>query len=77
MSNKNLKQKYMNLSRADKYHIKVRNEIIAKCKINTAIFYNWVKGITPVPELAKPIIAEIFKMQVAELFPEPEQIEIL
>lgn len=41
-----------------------RKEIITKCKINNQIFRNWKNGITPVPELAKPIINQIAESQI-------------
>lgn len=44
-----------------------RKEIIAKCKINNQIFRNWKNGITPVPELAKPIINQIANYEVFKL----------
>jgi hypothetical protein len=77
MNNKEFSNQYMNLSRMHKYHINVRNEIVNKCQISTPIFYNWSKGITPVPHWAKPIIAGIMQVEVYKLFPdnELEQIE--
>ena len=74
MTNSNFKLAYMNLSRVDKYHVKIRNKIVHECKISTQIFYNWVKDITPVPHWAKPIIAEIMDKPQSELFPEHETV---
>lgn len=70
MNTNNFEDAYMNLSRKNKYHIKIRTEIEKACQISTAIFYNWLKGITPVPHWAKGRIAEILKMPESELFPE-------
>ena len=64
------KTAYMNLPRVDKHNVKIRNKIVSKCEISTAIFYNWLKGFTPVPHWAKPSIAEILNKPVNELFPE-------
>lgn len=36
-----------------------RERVIVECKITAPIFINWRKGITEVPELAKPIINQI------------------
>jgi len=68
MSKNNFKNVYMNLSRADKKHIKLRNQIVTECNISTPIFYNWTKGITPVPHWAQPIISKILSVPVEELF---------
>jgi len=70
MNSQNFNDVYMNLSRKDKFHIKVRNEIVTKCRISTSIFYNWMKGITPVPHWALPVISDILNKPVNELFPE-------
>jgi hypothetical protein len=70
MVQKTLNDFYMNLSRKDKYHVKVRNKIVTECKISTTIFYNWLKGLTSVPHWARPIIAEIMDVPLSELFPE-------
>lgn len=67
--NKNFKKIYYNLSRENKQHIHIRNKIVLECKISTPIFYNWVKGITPVPDLAKPIISKILNISEDVIFP--------
>lgn len=73
MSRKNnLEDVYMNLSRKDKNHIKKRNKIVTECNVSTPIFYNWLRGLTPVPTLAQPIIAEILGVSIEILFPENE-----
>ena len=72
MVNNKFQDAYMDLSRRNKHHIKVRTKIENACKISTPIFYNWLKGITPVPHWAKGSIAAIFNMQKEELFPETE-----
>jgi len=69
MKKNNFNIAYMNLSRADKLHIELRNQIVYECNISTAIFYNWLKGVTPVPKLAQPIIAKILNKPETELFP--------
>ncbi len=76
MTNNTFKIAYMSLPRMDKRNVKLRNKIVTECKISTPIFYNWVKGITPVPHWAKPIISEIMQIPQTELFPNetPEQI---
>lgn len=68
---------YMNLPRQNKFNVRKRNEIVTECKISTTIFYNWLKGITSIPELAKPIIAKQLNMTVSELFPEAEFKEVV
>jgi len=68
MKKNDFKNYYMSLPRADKYNVKKRNQIVNECKISTPIFYNWVKGITPVPHWAQPIISKILGVPVEELF---------
>jgi hypothetical protein len=70
MYNSKLKQAYYSLSREDKHHTYIRNKICYECNVGTANFYCWLSGRTAVPHLAKPVIAEIMKMPVEELFPE-------
>lgn len=70
MSSNEFEDVYMGLSRKNKFHIKVRTKIENACKITTPIFYNWLKGITPVPHWAKGSISEILELPQEELFPE-------
>jgi hypothetical protein len=59
---------YMNLPRKEGYHVKIRDRIVFDCKISTYVFYNWINGITIIPPLAKPIIANILELPESELF---------
>lgn len=54
--------------------ISYRDEIIEKCGISQAVFYNWLYGKTPVPKLAQDAIIQIAGEPV--LF-EPEQEPVL
>ncbi len=68
-TSKEFKTYYMSLPRTDRNHVILRNNVVSECKISTTIFYNWLKGLTPVPHWAKPIIAKVFGVPVSELFP--------
>jgi len=59
---------YKSIPRKDHQQLKIRNEIIKACGINTSIFYFWLSGKTKVPFLAKPIISEILGKKQYELF---------
>jgi hypothetical protein len=61
---------YMSLSRFGKLNIKVRDRIINETGSSLPSFYNWVRGATEVPKLAKPIIAKIMNIPMETLFPE-------
>ncbi len=67
--NKNLKKHYLSLPRVNNNHLKIRDEIIEACGITQPIFYNWLKGLTPVPKLAQKEIAIILGESVDKLFP--------
>jgi len=54
----------------------LRKTIIERCKIEPTTFYSWMQR-RKTPKLAQTVIAEILQTPVTELFPEPEQIEIL
>jgi len=69
MQNFKFKNAYLSIPRIDKRSIKTRDKIVNECKISTTIFYNWLKGITPVPHWAKPIISKIMEKEQTELFP--------
>ncbi len=73
MPNTEFKKAYMDLPRIDKHNIRKRDLITKKCRVSTPIFYNWVKGITPIPFWAKPLIAEIMQIDKDILFP-PEEL---
>ena len=60
---------YMSLPRTNKNHIKIRNKIISACGVSSAIFYNWLKGLTQVPPLAQKEISKILNKSQCELFP--------
>jgi len=70
MKNKKFRNVYLNLPRADRTNIKTREKIMSQCKVTKTTFYFWLNGTSPVPPLAKPIIAKIMKMKQSELFPE-------
>ncbi len=74
MDNLLFKNAYLSYSRVDKQNIRVRDEICLKCAVSTPTFYNWTKGITKIPKLCEPIIAQVLKMEIEELFPEKELI---
>ncbi len=65
-----LKNAYNKIPRTNKEKIKIRNKLVTKCGISTSIFYNWLRGATEIPELAKPVISEVMKIPMSELFPE-------
>ncbi len=44
--------------------LKIRNEIINECGITTDIYYNWMRGTTPVPKLCRIVVSQ--KLGVAE-----------
>lgn len=56
-ANKLFKEWYDSLPR-DTYK-SVRDEIIRKCYISKAVFYNWYGGISPIPILAQKEIERI------------------
>ena len=70
MKNKNFRDAYMNLPRANNEHVKIRKEIETKCNVSSSVFYNWNTGVTEVPLLAKLVISQILKIDISELFPE-------
>ncbi len=55
--NKKLKDWYLDLPQKDV--LAKQKEIIDRCFITRAVFYNWIKGATKVPEVCRPIINEI------------------
>ena len=69
MDNLLFKNAYLSYPRMDKRNIAIRDEICKKCAVSTATFYNWTKGITKIPKLCEPIIAEVLNMEIEELFP--------
>lgn len=70
MKNQKFSDAYMNLTRKNKYHLKVRNEIINECRISSTVFYNWVSGVTNVPFFFQDIVAKHLNMKKEELFQE-------
>ena len=69
MKNKQFRDVYLNLPRANNEHITIRKDIEKYCNISTSVFYNWSSGITEVPHWAKPIISKILNIPQSELFP--------
>lgn len=65
-----LLQIYNNLPRTKNGRFKIRNQICNELNISVAIFYNYLKGVTPVPHLAKPIIAKLLNFEEREVFKE-------
>lgn len=61
-ANKLFKEWYDSLPR-DTYK-SVRDEIIRKCYISKAVFYNWYGNITPIPRLAQITIEVIAKKDI-------------
>lgn len=70
MQNQKLYDAYMSISRKNKEYLQVRDRIIKECKISSHVFYNWIKGITPVPHWAKPRICEVLGIPESVLFKE-------
>jgi len=60
---------YQTLPRINRYHTQVRNKILNECNIPLGTFYNWISGVTRVPENQKAKIAQIMGKPVNELFP--------
>lgn len=52
------KERYMNLRAIDQ--VPAREEIRSKCDISYAVFYNYLRGTSPVPKLVEEAMDEIF-----------------
>lgn len=57
-----LKQWYDGLPK-DTY-LSVRDKIIEECGISRAVFYNWYRGISPIPKLAQREIERIAEKEI-------------
>lgn len=58
--NDNLSFKEWYSQHPDNTRIMIRDKIISECGIaSTDIFYNWYRGRTPIPPLAKKVIEKI------------------
>lgn len=61
--NQKFKNWYANIP--DDRRIAMRDRIIKKCKIaSTDIFYNWYRGRTPIPPLAKGVIESVAEEKI-------------
>ncbi|MCF6242509.1 MAG: hypothetical protein L3J74_14315 [Bacteroidales bacterium] len=56
-----MQQIYHNLSYQER--LRRRREITSLCGISTYVFYNWLRGTTPIPPLAVPVVAEVFNVE--------------
>ncbi len=54
---KQLLQWYNTLPKND--YKRLRNQVIDACGITKTVFYNWLRGTTPLPKLAKKEIERI------------------
>lgn len=61
---KKLKEWYLGLPQKDAQPM--QKEIMTRCFISRSVFYNWINGVTKVPEVCKPIINEIAGKDVFE-----------
>lgn len=53
----NLKEWYLSLPQREA--LPKQQEIINRCYITRAVFYNWINGVTEVPKVCRPIINRI------------------
>lgn len=71
MKNEAFVRAYYTLSRLNRAHLAVRNEITKRCNVSVIVFSNWTRGITPVPTQHHTTIATVLGKEVSELFPTP------
>lgn len=63
------RKQYYSIPRGlDNRPTEVREQILEECEISYSVFYNWLKGLTPLPKHQKPIIAKILQCSVNDLF---------
>jgi mevalonate pyrophosphate decarboxylase len=61
-NNNDFKAFYTTLTRDEKSFLK--NSIIDECQISSAIFHNWTRSTTPIPDAFKTIIEEIAAQKI-------------
>lgn len=59
---KQLLQWYNTLPKND--YKRMRNQVIDACGVTKTVFYNWLRGTTPLPKLAKKEIERIAKQTI-------------
>ena len=69
MKNKELSNFYKTFAQPANIRTLVRDSICTKLKISKATFYNYISGVTSVPEEFKQTIADCFQENINILFP--------
>ena len=71
--NKEFRDAYLSLPRANDINKKIKAEIMEKCKVTKAIFYNWTRSTTLISKRDRKIISEIMNIPESKLFPQYEK----